>query len=568
MSPELARTVTELVAATRRPVGLLLDRAGRVEGVVVGNEQRRIYLPDLGRARAGLSRLRALRLVAAFPGGPVAQLPKDLLTDLQKLQLDAVVTLGVDPAGLPGTLAWAHLLPARDPSNQRYRVMEERGIHGLVLDFREFIRALEEELTRETQDGRVARSGAVKQDRAVLVGVYKGGRPEAEASMMELRELARSARVNVVDVVMQFRRQLDPRTVLGKGKLEEVVLGALQHGADILVFDQDLSPSQLNAITQETELKVLDRTMLILDIFAQRARTTDGKLQVELAQLRYSLPRLAQRQTGMSRLTGGIGGRGPGETRLEIDRRRAKDRVHRLEQQLEKVAGQRTLRRSARRKEGLPIISIVGYTNAGKSTLLNALTNSDVHVANQLFATLDPVSRRLRFPQEREVIITDTVGFIRDLPKELMNAFKATLEELSEADLLLHVFDGADVDHPRHIKAVEAVLDQLGVAETSRILVMNKVDRLDPDVTQALATQLGAYPISAMDRSGVGELLNACAQDLWSAKRTEQRKWARVAEPTAEEADHAPEGPPSHAEFVAAYVDRHDPAIGDNKERE
>ncbi|MBI5497982.1 MAG: GTPase HflX [Deltaproteobacteria bacterium] len=554
VSPELARTVTELVHELRRPLGLLIDRGGRVEAVVLGTEQRRIYLPDIGRARAGLARLRGVRLVAAFPGGPIAQLPRDLLTDLQKLQLDAVAALGVDPAGLPGTLAWAQLLPRSDPSGERYRLHEEPSVHGLRLDFQEFVRALEDELTRETVDAREARSGAVRQDRAVLVGVYDTVRGEAEASMMELRELARSAGVTVVDVVMQFRRLVDPRTVLGRGKLEEVVLGALQHGADIIVFDRDLSPSQLNAITQETELKVLDRTMLILDIFAQRARTTDGKLQVELAQLKYSLPRLAQRQTGMSRLTGGIGGRGPGETRLEIDRRRAKDRVNRLEKQLEKVASQRTLRRSARRKEGLPVISIVGYTNAGKSTLLNALTQSDVFVANQLFATLDPVSRRLRFPHEREVIITDTVGFIRDLPADLVNAFKATLEELSEADLLLHVFDGADPDHDRHIKAVERVLEQLGVQERPRILVMNKVDQLEADVVTRQAAALGAVPVSALTRDGIPALLNAAAARLWTGQRTDEPVWEQVASPAAV-VPAQPPGPPSHDELRRTWLE-------------
>lgn len=527
VSPEVARTVTELTAELGRPIGIVLDRGGRVEHVVVGLD-RRLYLPDLGRART--SRLRALRLVVAFPGGPIAQLPKDILTDLQKLQLDAVVSLGVDPAGLPGTVAWAHLLPMSDPSGERYRRLTETSVHALQADFLELIGSLEEEFDRVAVNVHEARGGTTK-DTAVLVGMYTGGRAEAQASMAELRELARSAGLTVADCVMQFRRQVDPRTILGKGKLEDVVLGALQHGADMIVFDRDLTPSQLHHITQETELKVLDRTMLILDIFAQRARTTDGKLQVELAQLKYSLPRLAQRQTGLSRLTGGIGGRGPGETRLEIDRRRAKERLHRLEKELERVARQRTLRRQQRTHEGLPIIAIVGYTNAGKSTLLNALTRSDVFVANQLFATLDPVSRRLRFPEEREVIITDTVGFIRDLPKDLVNAFKATLEELQDADLLLHVFDGCDPEHERHIKAVESVLEQLEVQLTPRIRVMNKVDRLDPQDAQARAEQLDAVSISALSRDGFECLLNRCAESLWKDNRVGQRVWAQETPP-------------------------------------
>jgi GTP-binding protein HflX len=543
ISPELARTVTEVTHALRRPVALMLDRAGRTEHVIVGNE-RRLYLPDVGRLRAGASRLRALRLCAAFPSGPLAQLPKDLLTDLQKLQLDAVVTLGVDAQGLPGTVAWAQLLPQGDPSGARYRRHDVQSVHALKLDFAEFIRTLEEELAREVAVVHEARGGARK-DRAVLVGVYTRGRADAEASMAELKELARSAGVVVVDAILQLRREVDPRTILGKGKLEEVVLGALQHGAELLVFDRDLSPSQLNHVTATTELKVLDRTMLILDIFAQRARTTDGKIQVELAQLKYSLPRLAQRQSGLSRLTGGIGGRGPGETKLEIDRRRAKDRINRLEREMERVAAQRTLRRSQRRQEALPVISIVGYTNAGTSTLLNALTRSNVHVANQLFATLDPVSRRLRFPHEREVIITDTVGFIRDLPKDLVNAFRATLEELTEADLLVHVFDGSDVEQDRHIKAVEAVLENLGAKDTPRILVMNKADLLDQDTGEMRAAALGALRISAIKEEGLRELLNACALQLWQERRTEDDKWAPVDAKPPKEA----QGPPSHLEL-------------------
>jgi GTP-binding protein HflX len=522
---DLGRALTEAAADTRRPCAILLDRAGHVTHVVVGHEHR-VYLPELGRARAGLTRLRGLRLAAAFPGNPVGSIPKDILTDLQKLQLDAVLCIGVDPAGLPGGASWAHLLPTSDPSGQRVRTTSLPSFHALEVDFQGLVRSLEEEFNRQAQATRESLGGAASRDLAVLVGVYTGSRAEAESSMAELQELAQSAGLSVVDRVMQMRREADSRTILGKGKLEEAVLGALSHGANMIVFDRDLTPSQLNNITSQTELKVLDRTMLILDIFAQRARTTDGKLQVELAQLKYSLPRLAQRQEGLSRLTGGIGGRGPGETRLEIDRRRARDRLHRLEKQLDKVGQQRTLRRRQRTKGGLPVISIVGYTNAGKSTLLNALTKSGVYVADQLFATLDPVSRRLRFPTEREVIITDTVGFIRDLPPDLVNAFRATLEELGDADLLLHVYDGADPSHPQHIRAVEEILQELEITQTPRLRVMNKADLLHPGDVQTCADTQDAVAVSAVTGAGLSELLNRCAALLWSGHVVEEQAWA------------------------------------------
>jgi GTP-binding protein HflX len=275
---------------------------------------------------------------------------------------------------------------------------------------------------------------------------------------------------------------------------------------------------------------VLDRTMLILDIFAQRARSLDGKLQVELAQLKYSLPRLAQRQTGLSRLAGGfggIGGRGPGETRLEIDRRRAKDRIARLEKEIENLSLRRQLRRKQRNARGLPVISIVGYTNAGKSTLLNALTHSDVHVEDVLFATLDPTSRRLRFPREREVIITDTVGFIRDLPEDLVNAFRATLEELGEADLLWHVVDVADPNLVDQVASVNATLEALGLADKPRLVVLNKVDRTSELDGAVRARGLDAVAVSALQQRGFERLLNRSAQILWHEKVLGQdEKWA------------------------------------------
>jgi GTP-binding protein HflX len=294
----------------------------------------------------------------------------------------------------------------------------------------------------------------------------------------------------------------------------------MQLGADVLIFDPDLSPGQARAITDRTEIKVIDRTMLILDIFAQRAMTRDGKIQVELAQLKYTLPRLVEKNTMMSRLTGGIGGRGPGETTLEINRRRARERIHRLDEQIRELGKRRQERRKLRESRDLPVVAIVGYTNAGKSTLLNTLTNAEVLAEDKLFATLDPTSRRLRFPREREIILTDTVGFIRDLPKDLKNAFRATLEELGEADLLLHVVDAADPEHEAQIEAVDRILDELGLAERPRLLVLNKMDLLPRDMAKArLCAHRGAIAISATRAESTTALLAVVERELWKENK-------------------------------------------------
>ena len=411
--------------------------------------------------------------------------------------------LEVDPEGEAGPVHLAHLLP-QPVDGQDYRVLPPFPTSRPPTDFSRMVRSLEDEFARLAPSAQVEGAG-----RALLVGVTTRSRAAAEDSLDELAELARSAGMVVVGRVIQRRPKLDPRTLMGPGKLHEVLLSALRLEATVLVFDQNLNPSQSHnlALATDSELKFIDRTQLILDIFAQRARTREGKLQVEMAQLRYLVPRLGARDDGLSRLTGGIGGRGPGETRLEIDRRRVRQRLTRLERDLADIGRQRARRRDQRGKAGLPLLSIVGYTNAGKSTLLNALTNSQVHAEDRLFATLDPTTRRLRFPREREVIITDTVGFIRDLPPDLRRAFAATLEELTQADLLLHV---ADVSHPQvenQIQSVDAVLEELDLREIPRLVVLNKTDRADPERVQALTRRFGGVPISALDPATLPPLL-------------------------------------------------------------
>jgi len=313
----------------------------------------------------------------------------------------------------------------------------------------------------------------------------------------ELKELAESSGIQVLGTVLQQRRKVDPRFLLGTGRLRNLIIETLRKGATLLIFDRELTPAQIRSITDLIDLKIIDRTQLILDIFTQRAQTREGKLQVELAQLRYLLPRLVTKNTAMSRLTGGIGGRGPGETKLEINRRRVRERIGRLETALAHVSRHRNQQRAKRDKRKLPIISIIGYTNAGKSTLLNTLTHSRVLAEERMFATLDPSSRRLRFPRDIEVIITDTVGFIRDLPRDLISAFRATLEELTHADLLLHVID---IHNPRfedQIESVETILTELDLQHIPQIRVLNKMDLVDPEEATALARRFDGVLISA-----------------------------------------------------------------------
>jgi GTP-binding protein HflX len=345
-------------------------------------------------------------------------------------------------------------------------------------------------------------------ERAILISVTTSPKFKAEASLRELDQLARACGIHVIDTIIQHRKEMDSRFLMGKGKLGDLTLLAMQKGASLIVFDQELNPSQIRSITDYIDLKVIDRTQLILDIFAQRAQSREGKLQVELAQLNYLLPRLITKNTAMSRLTGGIGGRGPGETKLEINRRRAHDRIRRIEKELENVKKQRRVQKSKREKKGLPIISIIGYTNAGKSTLLNTLTKSQVLAENRLFATLDPSSRRIKFPRETEVIITDTVGFIRDLPKELKIAFRATLEELESADLLIHVIDASNPDHPSQMESVHKILEELELHKIPCIRALNKVDLVDPETLNQILCGTDGIPISAHDAQTLFPLID------------------------------------------------------------
>jgi GTP-binding protein HflX len=505
---DLARAMTELSAEIRRQVGVLVDRGGNVQHVMVGSPSG-IELPDWGRLRAGRGRLRGLRLIHTHLASE--GLTRDDLTDLALLRLDAVVSISVGEDGLPGLAHAASLCPANDEGRSTEKLPP---CHPAEFDFEfsAWIRDLENELARATATRDVGPG-----ERAILVSVTAGrDRETLEMHVEELRELARSAGVEVVEVITQSRPKVDPRTVLGAGKLSDLVIRCFQSDIDLVIFDQDISPAQARTLSERMELRVIDRTQLILDIFAQRATSGDGKLQVELAQLRYRMPRLAQRaDLSLSRLAGGIGGRGPGETKLESDRRRVRDRITRLERETKRLAKQREGRRRRRDRRGVPVLSIVGYTNAGKSTLLRALTQSDVHIEDKMFATLDPVSRRLRFPREREVIITDTVGFIRDLPQDLVAAFHATLEELRGASLLLHVVDAASPDIDRRIRAVHDVLGELGLDLKPEILVFNQIDRIPADEARALARRYQAVPVSALKGEGLRELLARAEELLW-----------------------------------------------------
>ena len=521
--------MSEISNETGRQIGVLLDRKGYVEYVMVGNAKG-IEMPDFGRVRVGTDRFRGLRCVHTHLQGE--KLTQDDLTDLALLRLDLMSIIQVDRnTGLPGVVYSAHLLPTKadgiaedDDGGAPYEYLEPNIPSQLDVDFVSLINSLESEMARVRQ---TARARQTNRDRVVLVGVTTGYVEDAEESMAELEELATSAGVVVLDKIIQRRPQIDPKTVLGKGKLEELLIRSMRVGADMIVFDTELSPAQLRSLSDATDLKVIDRPQLILDIFAQRAQSREGKLQVELAQLKYLLPRLVIGQnSAFSRLAGGIGGRGPGETKLETDRRRVRDRISQLEKQVDNLGRQRQERRKVRSEKNLPMISLVGYTNAGKSTLLNTLTQSEVYAEKQMFATLDPTSRRLRLPIEQEVIINDTVGFIRDLPEPLVAAFRATLEEISDSDLLVHVVDASNPRALQQIQSVEKILSDLHLNSIPQIIVLNKSDLLSEDEITDLQREI------SLDNHADSVAISAIRKD--SLRPLTERIGTRVTEETAE----------------------------------
>src|SRR5438132_4256318 len=514
LTPEFARQLSELSHETRRQIGVLIDRKGYVEYIVVGSA-REIELPDFKRVRVASDRFRGLRCVHTHLRGE--ELTRDDLTDLALLRLDLMAAIDVDErTGLPGVVRAAHIVPTStqavqgDGDANRFAFLKPAVPSQLNVNFLSLITALEAEMARNRSS--IRRTANV--DAAILVNVTTGPITTAEDSIAELRELAQSAGLLVLDEIIQRRPAIDPRTVIGKGKLDELLIRAMQLGADAIIFDRELQAAQVRSISEATDLKVIDRSQLILDIFAQRAQSRDGKIQVELAQLKDMLPRLVMGQnSAFSRLAGGIGGRGPGETKLETDRRRVRDRIHRLETELASQRTRREPRRKERLRHGVPIIYIVGYTNAGKSTLLNALTASEVMAEERMFATLDPTTRRLRLPRDQEVIINDTVGFIRDLPPDLLAAFRSTLEEIAGSCLLIHLVDAANPRYQQQIASVDRILSRLQFDQIPRLLVLNKSDLVDratlDSMIRHVLLELGTEPlaISANDRRSLSPLL-------------------------------------------------------------
>lgn len=535
---ELGRELAFLSHEISRQIGLLIDRLGVVRYVIIG-DARGIEIPELGRARAGMARLRGLRCVHThLNASPLSQ---EDLTDMALLRLDAMGVIQVLDDGSAGRFHFAHITP-RPPdesgqANSHSTLVENRSpweiqsfpnLESNRVDIETLVNSLESEFVRLQKSSIQLEEG----ERALLVHLDTGqnSNRSPETEFEELSLLTREAGFIPCGQILQRRKRPDPRFVIGKGRLADVLMNSMQVGAEALFFSNELTPSQIKNLSEFTDLKILDRTQIILDIFAQRAKSRVGKLQVELALLRYTLPRISSHHTALSRLTGGIGGRGPGETKLEIHRRRAFERIRRVEKELGNLQKKRSQGRRLRQRREVPVLSLVGYTNAGKSTLLNALTNSEVMAEDRLFATLDTSSRRLRLPREQEVIITDTVGFIHDLPQELIGAFRSTLEELGEADLLLHVIDASSPHCEENLFSVEKILGEIGLKNTPLIRVFNKMDQTDDIRLANLCRRFNGIAVSGIDHESLVPLVEEAARSLMSMDRqNETQEYEQIA---------------------------------------
>jgi len=499
ISRKTVEIITALSNEIKRQIGLLINRSGKIIAVIVG-DHKGIMLPDTSDYKTPPGRLKGLRCIHTHIKGE--KLTQDDLTDLTLLRLDLMAAITTSSSGAPFQIHISHIFP-NQAAKLPYEILRPISIDDLNINCQELISSIETELSRINTLYEFG-SGV---ERAILISVTTSPKIKAENSLKELQELAKSNNIYVVDKIIQHRKQIDPRFLLGRGKIEELTIISMQKGVTLIIFDQELNPSQIKSIADKIDFKVIDRTQLILDIFAQRAQTKEGRLQVEHAQLKYRLPRLVKKNTALSRLAGGIGGRGPGETKLEIDRRRIRSRISKIETALKTVKKQRKLQKRKREKKNLPVVSIIGYTNAGKSTLLNTLTKSNVVAESRLFATLDPSNRRMKFPKDTEVIITDTVGFVKVLPRELRVAFRATFEELESADLLLHVIDASNPDYLSHIESVNKILEDLNLHQIPCIKVLNKTDLITKKQIARISTDTKGIPICAKNNASLHPLI-------------------------------------------------------------
>lgn len=497
VSQELAVKLADITEYINREISVYITRSGQIIEIAVGDNAT-VELPSFS-GRRGAGRLSGIRCIHTHPGGNPYLSGVDI-SALKNNKYDAMVAIGVVSPDFTKSELTFGLITGID-SNENYTA-ECYGPYSIEdaenINFVNTVSTIERILDKQTGTA----SLQVMSERAILIGMEWGRNDSlwtVDDSLEELKQLADTAGATVIKKFIQKRPKPDPAFFIGRGKVQELALYAQQENIDLCIFDDELSPAQQRNIESVMGIRILDRTALILDIFAQRARTNEGKLQVELAQLQYTLPRIMGKGLMLSRLGGGIGTRGPGETKLEVDRRRIRDRIAFIKEQIEKVKAVRSLHRSKRKKNNVFEVSLVGYTNAGKSTLLNTLTNSDIYAKDQLFATLDPTTRQLTLPNKQEIIITDTVGFIQRLPHQLIAAFRSTLEVVTEADLLVHVIDVSHELYKEQAAAVHEVLKEIGAETKPVITVYNKIDKLPPDskLTDRLALEEDTVCISA-----------------------------------------------------------------------
>ncbi len=497
VSQELAVKLADITEYINREISVYITRSGQIIEIAVGDNAI-VELPSFS-GRRGAGRLSGIRCIHTHPGGNPYLSGVDI-SALKNNKYDAMVAIGVISPDFTKSELTFGLITGID-SNENYTA-ECYGPYSIEdaenINFVNTVSTIERILDKQTGTA----SLQVMSERAILIGMEWGRNDSlwtVDDSLEELKQLADTAGATVIKKFIQKRPKPDPAFFIGRGKVQELALYAQQENIDLCIFDDELSPAQQRNIESVMGIRILDRTALILDIFAQRARTNEGKLQVELAQLQYTLPRIMGKGLMLSRLGGGIGTRGPGETKLEVDRRRIRDRIAFIKEQIEKVKAVRSLHRSKRKKNNVFEVSLVGYTNAGKSTLLNTLTNSDIYAKDQLFATLDPTTRQLTLPNKQEIIITDTVGFIQRLPHQLIAAFRSTLEVVTEADLLVHVIDVSHELYKEQAAAVHEVLKEIGAETKPVITVYNKIDKLPPDskLTDRLALEEDTVCISA-----------------------------------------------------------------------